>query len=97
MNLVSIIAWLIVGAIIGWLIEWVIDWLFWRSDNTQLRVELSECRAEKRDLLAQLAEGHKPHEALATAHAEIADLKAQLADAQKIGARHTQGDGGEAE
>jgi len=97
MNLVSIIAWLIVGAILGWLIEWVIDWLFWRSDNTQLRAELSECRAEKRDLLAQLAEGHKPHEALATAQAEIADLKAQLADAQKTRAMHTRALGGEAE
>ncbi len=97
MNLVSIIALLVGGAIIGWLIEWIVDWLFWRRDNVQLRFELSECRAEKRDLLAQLAEGHKTREALDTAHAEIADLKAQLADTQKTRALHTRGLGGEAE
>jgi hypothetical protein len=97
MNFVSIIALLVGGAILGWLVEWVIDWLFWRRDNAQLRVELSECRAEKRDLLAQLAEGHKTREALDNAHAEIADLKAQLVDAQKTRAMPTRARGGEAE
>ena len=63
---------LIAGLIIGWLIEWVIDWLFWRrmwrKQSAQMAIQTTTASPPK----------PSPKQ-----DKELADYKAQLADAEQ--------------
>jgi predicted flap endonuclease-1-like 5' DNA nuclease len=84
---------LVIGILIGWIIEWIIDWVYWRRKANAADAAQAACQQQVRRLQGDLSaypdqisilkeEKQQLQFELQGKDAQIADLQAQLQDAQ---------------
>jgi len=73
---------ILIGVLVGWLIEWVIDLLYWRSQVSQLRARLEDCKhslLEEQERAKQFQlKITKLEEESVKLHGQIRELEARL-------------------